>query len=97
MSTLGILLYSIIIFFPRDEATQLASLKIVQGMLNQLDMGDIRQLLPYLTAFAGHSSIHCRITMYNVLMNIYNSLWYWATFRCICMYIKCKKSTIYME
>ena len=58
----------------RDEATQIASLKIVQGMLNELDIKDIAQLLPYLTAFSSHSSVQCRITMYNVLMAIYNRL-----------------------
>ena len=53
----------------------MASLKIVQGMLHQLSNDDISQLLPYLTAFATHSSVQCRVTMYNVLMTVYNNLW----------------------
>ena len=60
----------------RDEATQVASLKIVQGMLNQLDIEDIAQLLPSLVSFSSHSSVQCRVTMYNILMTVYNMLRY---------------------
>ena len=60
----------------RDEATQLASLKIVQGMLIHLSNENLTQLLPILTnAFSNHISTQCRVTMYNVLMTIYNKLW----------------------
>ena len=54
----------------------MASLKIVQGMLIHLSNENLTQLLPILTsAFSNHISTQCRVTMYNVLMTIYNKLW----------------------
>ena len=59
----------------RDEPTQEAALKIVQGMLRHLDQEQTCTLLPLITAFGSHSSQTCRLLMYDILIWIYSNMW----------------------
>ncbi|XP_019852740.1 PREDICTED: DNA-dependent protein kinase catalytic subunit [Amphimedon queenslandica] len=59
----------------RDEATQTASLSIVQKLLVQLTNDQLSEIVPILIAsFSKHGSIQCRIVLYNILMRVYNKL-----------------------
>ena len=59
----------------RDEPTQMASLSIVQGMVQHqtLTLEQTATLLPLLTAFGSHPSQPCRLIMYDTLITIYNN------------------------
>ncbi|KAK2178224.1 hypothetical protein NP493_553g02014 [Ridgeia piscesae] len=57
----------------RDEATQLVSLRLVQGMLEQLKPPDLLALLSSVTAFISHPSAICRAIMYDILTWIYDN------------------------
>ena len=59
----------------RDEPTQMASLSIVQGMVQHqtLTLEQTTTLLPLLTAFGSHPSQPCRLVMYDTLITIYNN------------------------
>ena len=59
----------------RDEPTQMASLGIIQGMVQHqtLTLEQTATLLPLLTAFGSHPSQPCRLVMYDTLITIYNN------------------------
>ena len=70
----------------RDEPTQLAALKICQGMLQHLSYAHLSELLPLLTAFGHHSSQQCRLLMYDIFIWIYTNLWWGGEWRwCVCV------------
>ncbi|XP_030839871.1 DNA-dependent protein kinase catalytic subunit [Strongylocentrotus purpuratus] len=57
----------------KDEADQLTSLKLVDGMLPKLKPSELRYLLPAVKDFVSHPSPSCRDTMYSILMWIYDN------------------------
>ncbi|XP_072167838.1 DNA-dependent protein kinase catalytic subunit-like [Diadema setosum] len=57
----------------KDEADQLTSLKLVNGMLPKLKPAEILYLLPAVRDFVSHPSSACRDVMYSVLMWIYDN------------------------
>ena len=61
---------------PRDEPTQTAALKIVQGMVQHqtLSEEDMATLLPVVVKFGTHSSVTCRTSMYETLITAYSNL-----------------------
>ena len=62
--------------FSRNEATQTASLSIVQKLLVQLTNEQLSEIVPVLIAsFSKHGSTQCRVVLYNILMRVYNKLW----------------------
>lgn len=63
-------------YIHRDEPTQLASLNICQGMLGRLKQEHMSELLPLLRAFGRHISQKCRLIMYDILIWIYNNIWW---------------------
>ena len=58
----------------RDEPTQMAALKIVQGMVQHrtLSLEQTAVLLPLVKAFGSHPSQPCRLVMYDTLIALYN-------------------------
>ncbi|XP_064600499.1 DNA-dependent protein kinase catalytic subunit-like [Liolophura sinensis] len=57
----------------RDEATQLLALKIVKAIMEKMQPPELLSVMPLLCAFVSHSSATCRLTMYEVLMWIYDN------------------------
>jgi hypothetical protein len=60
-------------FFFRDEASQVACLKIVLGLLSILSVEDIQALLPSVTDFSSNKSVICRELMFDILIWIYDA------------------------
>nr|XP_054763504.1 DNA-dependent protein kinase catalytic subunit-like [Lytechinus pictus] len=57
----------------KDEADQLTSLKLVDGMLPKLQPSELLHLLPAVKGFVSHPSPTCRDAMYSILMWIYDN------------------------
>ena len=57
----------------RDEASQVACLKIIHGLLSILSVGDIQTLMPSVTDFSSNKSIVCRDLMFDILIWIYDA------------------------
>lgn len=62
--------------FFRDEATQLALLKIIHSLLEKLTMRDIEYVMPSITALSTNHSTACRDIMYDILIWIYDTYRY---------------------
>jgi hypothetical protein len=60
----------------RDEPTQTAALKIVQGMVQHQTLNEeqLCSLLPLVTKFGSHSSEACRVLMYDTLITAYGNI-----------------------
>ncbi len=62
----------------RDEPTQTAALKLVQGMVQHqtLTNEQLEGLLPLVTKFGTHGSEACRGLMYGILITAYGNILY---------------------
>lgn len=69
-------IYIYIFFVNRDEATQLVSLKIVQGISAKLKPTEMKEFMPLVTAISSHPSMSCRTVMYDILMWVYDNYRY---------------------
>ncbi|CAB4005561.1 DNA-dependent kinase catalytic subunit-like [Paramuricea clavata] len=65
----------------RDEASQVACLKIILGLLNILSVADIQTLMPSVTDFFSNKSILCRGLMFDILIWIYDAYRFDETFK----------------
>ncbi|XP_028413162.1 DNA-dependent protein kinase catalytic subunit-like [Dendronephthya gigantea] len=65
----------------RDEATQVACLRIILGRLSQMSVGDIQTLLPSVTDFLSSKSVACRGLMFDILIWIYDTYRFDETFK----------------
>ena len=65
--------FSSYLCYCRDEAVQLACLKLVHALLRQLKTEDIVTLLPTLATFADSRSVTCRAAMYDIFMWLYDN------------------------
>lgn len=62
----------------RDEPTQTAALKIVQGMVQHQTLSNeqLSSVLPLVAKFGSHSSDTCRVLMYDTLITAYRNILY---------------------
>ena len=73
----------------RDEPTQMAALKIVQGMVQHhtLTLEQTSSILPLITGFGSHPSQPCRIIMYDTLITLYNNYRYVSTVLVVVLFL----------
>ena len=57
----------------RDSATQLASLQLVEGMIDRLSIEMVCEVIPHVT-LQPHHTVPCRRTTCNILIRAYTRL-----------------------
>lgn len=78
-----VILLKTIVF--RDEGSQVAVLRIIQGLLKKMTVAEIQFIFPSVTAFGSHPSTICRELMYDIL------IWIYDTFRFVSLVISVRK------